>query len=110
MKTIDEIELNYIREIIQYFCVEYIKWIKFNGSEYQQHELKHLISRQIDNRLIHTHLLINYKLEINVYPLSEKRNVKIQNVIDGGDNFLQDNITIFYETRNRTIGELKFNL
>ena len=102
MKTLAEIELDYVRNVIEFFCREYPRQIKFNKySEYKQSELKELISKQIQNRLVNSNLLRNYKVEINVYPVSEKRNCQIENVLEDKNTFLEDNITVLYEYRRR---------
>ena len=110
-KTLVEIELDYARNIIEFFCREYPRQIKFNKySEYKQSELKELISKQIQNRLVNSNLLRNYKVEINVHPKDEKRNCQIDNVLEDKNIVLEDNITVLYEYRRGEFFEYKYKL
>ena len=111
MKTLAEIELDYVRNIIEFFCREYPTHLKFNKySDYKKTELQDMISRQIKNRLVNSNLLRNYKVEINVYPVSEKRNCQIENVLEDKNTFLEDNITVLYEYRQGEFFEYKYKL
>jgi hypothetical protein len=111
MKTLAEIELDYVRNIIEFFCREYPIHVKFNKySEYKQSELKELISKQIQNRLVNSNLLRNYKVQINVHPKDEKRNCQIDNVLEDKNIVLEDNITVFYEYRRGEFFEYKYKL
>ena len=109
-KNLAEIELDYVRNIIEFFCRQYPRQIKFNKySEYKHSELKELISKQIQNRLVSSNILKDYKIQINVYPKDEKRNCQIDNVLDNKSVVLEDNITVFYE-RRREFFEYKYKL
>ena len=82
-KSLAEIELDYVRNIIEFFCREYPIHVKFNkNSDYKKSELEELISKQIHNRLVHSNLIKNYKVQINVYPKDERRNCQIDNVLE----------------------------
>ena len=110
-KTLVEIELDYARNIIEFFCREYPRQIKFNKySEYKQSELKELISKQIQNRLVSSNLLRDYKVQINVHPKDEKRNCQIDNVLEDKNIVLEDNITVLYEYRRGEFFEYKYKL
>lgn len=109
-KNLSEIELDYARNIIEFFCIEYLRLIKFNKySEYKQSELKELISKQIESRLVSSDILKDYKIQINVYPKNEKRNCQIDNILNDKSVVLEDNITVFYERRGKFF-EYKYKL
>ena len=110
MKTLAEIELDYVRNIIEFFCIEYPNHIKFNKSGYKQAELRELISKQIQNRLVSSNLLKDYKVQINVYPKDEKRNCQIDNVLEDKNIVLEDNITVLYEYRRGEFYEHKYKI
>ena len=111
MKTLEEIELDYVRNIIEFFCREYPIHTKFDKySGYKQSELKELISKQIKNRLVNSNLLKDYKVEINVHPKDEKRNCQIDNVLEDKNIVLEDNITVFYEKHSGQFYEYKYKL
>ena len=76
MKSLSEIELDYVRNIIEFFCREYPTHIKFDKySGYKQSELREIISKQIQSRLVNSFLIKDYKVQINVYPKDERRNL-----------------------------------
>jgi len=111
MKGLSEIELDYVRNIIEFFCREYPLHIKFNKqSGYKQAELKEHISKQIQMRLVNSNLLKDYKVEINVHPKDERRNCQIDNVLENKNIVLEDYITIFYEYRRGEFYEYKYKL
>lgn len=109
MKSLSEIELDYVRSIIEFFCREYPIHVKFNKTGYEA-ELKELISKQIQNRLVNSNLIKNYKVEINVYPKDERRKCQIDNVLEDKNVFLEDNITVVYEYRRGEFFEYKYKL
>lgn len=111
MKSLAEIELDYVRDIIEFFCREYPIHVKFDkNSGYKQAEIRELISKQIQNRLVHSNLLKNYKVQINVYPKDERRNCQIDNVLEDKNVVLEDNITVLYEYRRGELYEYKYKL
>jgi len=115
MKTLVEIELDYVRNIIEFFCREYQStWnthLKFNKySDYKKTELQDMISRQIKNRLVSSNLLKDYKVQINVHPKDERRNCQIDNVLEDKNIVLEDNITVLYEYRRGEFFEYKYKL
>jgi RNA-binding protein YhbY len=111
MKTLDEIETDYVNNIIEYFCKEMPIHIKFNKhSEMKKAELIQRISNQIDNRLLNNHLVKNYLVKVNVYPKDERRDTQIENLIENKNVVLEDNITVFYERRRGEFFEYKYKL
>ena len=110
MKTLDEIELEYVRNTIGFFCREYPLHINFDKWFHKQSELKELIYKQIQNRLVNSNLLKDYKVQINVHPKDEKRNCQIDNVLEDKSIVLEDNITVFYEYRRGQFYEYKYKL
>ena len=111
MKNLEEIELDYVGNIIEFFCREYQIHTKFDKySGYKQSELQDMISRQIKNRLVNSNLLKDYKVEINIYPKDERRNSQIDNVLEDKNTFLEDNITVFYEKHSGQFYEYKYKL
>ena len=110
MKTLAEIELDYVRNIIEFFCREYLAKLPFNKSGYKLAELRELISKQIKNRLVNSNLIKDYKVEINVYPKDEKRNCQIDNVLEDKNVVLEDNITVLYEYRRGEFYEHKYKI
>jgi hypothetical protein len=113
MKTLDEIETDYVNNIIDFFCREMPTHIKFNKhSEIKKAELIQRISNQIETRLLNNHLVKNYKVIINIYPIEERRDTQIDNLIDNKNIPLpEDHISVLVERRGISgFYELKYNL
>ena len=64
MRTLVEIELDYIRDIIEYFC-RYYTTMYINNPE--SLEITNLISKQINDRLLTTNLIIDYKVKVKCF-------------------------------------------
>jgi hypothetical protein len=83
MKTLDEIETDYVNNIIEYFCKEMPTHIRFNKNNLSSRVvLKSKISSQIEKRLLNTYLIKNYTVTINIYPIEELRDTQIDNLIE----------------------------
>ena len=113
MKTLDEIETDYVNNIIEYFCKEMPIHIKFNKhSEMKKAELIQRISNQIDNRLLNNHLVKNYLVKVNVYPKDERRDTQIENLIENKNIPLpEDHISVcIYRKGISGFYELKYKI
>jgi hypothetical protein len=107
MRTLVEIELDYIRDIIEYFC-RYYTTMYINNPE--SLEITNLISKQINDRLLTTNLIIDYKVKVNIYPKDEKRDSVINNILED-KSILEDNIVVYYQRRRGdSIKELKYKI
>lgn len=110
MKNLNDIELDYIRSIIEFFCREYPPHIKFDKYDnYKKSELISLISNQIVNRLVKTNLITDFTVRVNVHPMDEKRNCQIENILEDKNVVLSDNITVYYQ-RNREFLKFEYKL
>ena len=107
MKSLLEIELDYIRDIIEYFCKYYTtRYI----NKPQSLEIKNLISKQINDRLVTTHLIVDYKVDVNIYPKDEMRESIIDNILED-KSILEDNVVVYYQKRRGdSIKELKYKI
>jgi len=107
MRTLVEIELDYIRDIIEYFC-RYYTTMYINKPE--SLEITNLISKQINDRLLITNLIIDYKVQVNIYPKDEMRDSIIDNILED-KNILEDNVVVYYQRRRGdSIKELKYKI
>ena len=106
MKSLSEIELNYIRDIIGFFCEQYTT-MYINKPIL---EIKNLISKQINDRLVTTHLILDYKVDVNIYPKDEMRDSIIDNILEDRI-ILEDNVVVYYQIRRAdSINELKYKI
>jgi RNA-binding protein YhbY len=113
MKTLDEIETDYVNNIIEYFCKEMPIHIKFNKhSEMKKAELIQRISNQIDHRLLNNHLVKNYLVKVNVYPKDERRDTQIENLIENKNIPLpEDHISVCIDRKGISgFYELKYKI
>lgn len=107
MRTLVEIELDYIRDIIEYFC-RYYTTMYINKPP--SLEITNLISKQINDRLLITNLIIDYKVQVNIYPKDEMRDSIIDNILED-KNILEDNVVVYYQRRRGdSIKELKYKI
>lgn len=103
MKDLRDIELEYITGVINFFCGAYSKL----GDQIQD-----LLSNQIDKRLLKTNLIYDYKVEVNIYPKSEKRDTKLDIILEDSEKeILEDHISVFYQRlKADSIKEIKYKL
>ena len=107
MRTLVEIELDYIRDIIEYFC-RYYTTMYINKSP--SLEITNLISKQINDRLLITNLIIDYKVDVNIYLKDEMRGSIIDNILED-KSILEDNVVVYYQLRRGdSIKELKYKI
>ena len=115
MKTLDEIETDYVNNIIEFFCKEMSTHIKFNKhrhSETKKAELIQRISNQIETRLLNNHLVKNYLVKVNIYPKAERRDTQIENIIDNKNIPLpEDHISVLIDRKGiSSFYELKYKV
>ncbi len=107
MRTLVEIELDYIRDIIEYFC-RYYTTMYINKPP--SLEITNLISKQINDRLLITNLIVDYKVDVNIYPKDEMRESIIDNILED-KSILEDNIVVYYQRmRADKINEIKYKI
>lgn len=74
MKSLYEIQSRYAEEVIEYLCSYYVSLFR------EGHDLHHnkdrivlMMGKMIDQMLCNTHIVKEYKIESNLYPLEEIR-------------------------------------
>jgi hypothetical protein len=106
-KSLTDINKSYIKDIIDFFVREYsIMYLKNK----QFDRLKEAIERQIENRLLKTKLIKDFRVLINVTPLQERRDNKISSIIQNTDLLENDNITVLISHIDHEITETKYYL
>jgi len=80
MKNLREIEAEYCREIVLFFCRE-IYEMTFRKS-HARHEFERMLSRQIESRLMETHMIRNYR--IKYMDMKARRDAKLESLLHGG--------------------------
>ena len=79
MKNLSEIEAEYCREIVLFFCRE-IYEMTFRKS-HARHEFERMLSRQIESRLMETHMIRNYR--IKYMDMEARRDAKLESLLHG---------------------------
>jgi hypothetical protein len=97
-KTLSEIEREYTTEIVKFFTREYSTISRKRKKE----EIISLISRQIENRLLNTGLIRNYRVDAILYPKDERRDVVIDNLLENKDDDVTNKVTVLIEHIDRT--------
>lgn len=84
MKTLLEINDNYIKEIVEFFCYEYYK-MYIKRTDNQSEIIYQAVNHQIKKLL--SHLLTDWKLQIERQPynISTKRDNLISHILGGED-------------------------
>lgn len=108
-KNLTDVELNYIKDIIEYFCSLGMKLILQNPI-YSIDRVRDLINKGIENRLFNTNIIIDYKIELNFYSKDEKRDYKISNLLEDKNNPSEDNIKILYRYKNGEFYEYEYKI
>ena len=80
MKNLREIEAEYCREIVLFFCRE-IYEMTF-GKTHARQEFERGLSHQIESRLMETHMIRNYR--IKYMDLEARRDAKLESLLLGG--------------------------
>ena len=108
MKSLNDIEKKYCNEIVEFFSREYSSISHINqdrkifGEEKVSEEMNILISRQIETRLLDTRLIRNFRVEVNIHPKSEKRDVSIDNILENRNDAVVDNVIVLLEYKDLT--------
>lgn len=106
MKTLEEIESEYIRDVILFFCREYTTI--FNKISIEN--ISNRVSKQINDRLLTKNLISDYKVQVNIHPKDEKRDSIIDNILED-KSILEDNIIVYYQRRRGDkINEIKYKI
>ncbi len=114
MKTLLEIEDEYINGVILFFCEKYTTMYvnKPPSLELYRQQLciKNLISKQINDRLLTTNLIIDYKVQVNIHQKDEMRDSIIDNILED-KSILEDNVVVYYQRRRAdSIKEIKYKI
>lgn len=106
MRTLVEIESEYIRDVILFFCREYTTI--FNKISIEN--ISYRVSKQINDRLLTKNLISDYKVQVNIHPKDEMRDSIIDNILED-KSILEDNIIVYYQRRRGDkINEIKYKI
>lgn len=79
---LQEIEKNYIEDIVNFFCKEGVMFLNKRKDYETGLKLQEFISRQIENRLVKTSIITNYRVMVELNGSVENiRNYRIAEVI-----------------------------
>ena len=97
MKDLNQIELEYCQEIFEFFCREYKSLcLKDNWSAQNQQNFIDRFKTQLDRRLVANGLIIDFRIDLDIKPLSERRNVQIGRVFGECDEIPEDKVVLTY--------------
>jgi hypothetical protein len=100
-KNIIDIEKQYCTDIIQYYLNDLLSNSrKINDPAAFRNEIKTRLSGVIESRLLQTNLIIDYKVDVNIFPLSEKRNHQIDNILTNSYVDVIDRVTVLLKYRS----------
>ena len=91
------IEKQYCGDIIKFFCEEYPKM------KVDKEFLKENISKQVENRLLNTNLILDYRVDVMIFPKTEKRDIKINDIITDSNTDITSKIIVCVKYRDTTM-------
>lgn len=110
-KNLYEIEKEYCTAVAEFFLSNVPKLIEYkvgkrtNPKEIQNY-IQEKIGDQLKSRLLDTRLILEYRVEANIYTLDFIRDVKIDTLLEGTD-LPEENITVWIKYRNGVIDIIK---
>lgn len=103
-KSLNDIEKQYCIDTTKFFINQYgIQFKQKSDAQERQLSIQSLITNQIENRLYHPGLIRNYRVDVFVFPLGEKRDIQIDNVLENKDKDTKDRITVSLEFRDHSM-------
>lgn len=100
-KSIYDIEKQYCSDVIKYYLNDILLNSKRNDIDTFRSSVKTRLSKVIESRLLQSNLITNYKVDVNIFPLSEKRNHQINNVLTDRYTDTTNRVTVLIQYRNR---------
>lgn len=104
-KNLIDVEKEYCNEVVKFFCKEYVKRYsqKHRSNNDRKEMLQNQLSDQIKNRLHSTNLIRNFRVDAYLFPVSEKRDLKIDNLLENKDENTESKIVVCLEYRDHTM-------
>ena len=65
--------------------------------------LKENISKQVENRLLNTNLILDYRVDVMIFPKTEKRDIKINDIITDSNTDITSKIIVCVKYRDTTM-------
>lgn len=110
-KSLFEIEREYCIGVAEFFLsgvpglIDYRDRKRANPKEVRNY-IQEKIGDQLKSRLLDTRLILEYRVEANIYSLDFIRDGKIDSLLEGSD-LPEENITVWVKYRNGVIDIIK---
>lgn len=112
-KSLYDIERDYCQEVSKFFSVGVLNLVDRKSTR-SLNELKSFLQEkiggQLKSRLLDTNLIVEYRVDVNIYTLDFIRDSKISTLLDGEEVIPEENITVYLKYRNGMIDIIKHKL
>lgn len=113
MKSLYEIQSRYAEEVIEYLCSYYVDLFRRESPDLHQNKdrIVLMIGKMIDQMLCNTHIVKEYKIESNLYPLEEIRENRIKSVLYGSELLVQEiRVLVVMFTSTGSVKEIRYEI
>lgn len=110
MKELAEIERNYIKDIIEFFCRKSLELFIGRKSDSFSHEVTSWIESKIVKRLHQTGLITDYQIVVNFYDIAETREMKIGQLLGTSSVNPKNSIEVSVRYGNRDFETFEFEI
>jgi hypothetical protein len=106
METLQDIEYKYISDIVKFFCKSYVELVLYN----KPNSIQELIMKQLDNRLVKSSIVNDYRVSTNILSTIERRDLVLDNLVNDADNDIEEHVDVYIEHRRGIFYSFRYNL
>lgn len=110
MKELVEIERDYIKDIIEFFCRKSLEFFIVRKSDSFSHEVKSWIESKIRKRLLETGLITDYMIVVSFYDIVKTRDMKINQLLGTSSVKPKNTIKVSVRYGNRDFDTFEFEI
>ena len=117
METLQDIEYKYISDIVKFFCKLYVElYALYNpitkniNPIYFNAAIQELITKQLDNRLMKSSIVNDYRVSTNILSTIERRDLVLDNLVNDADNDIEEHVDVYIEHRRGIFYSFRYNL
>ncbi len=102
-KSITDIQKKYCNDIVIFFCEQYCEMLKYEFDQDKVETLRGLLNNQIVSRLYDNKLIRNYKVDVLIFAKADRRDIKIENLLEDKNIDSTDIIRVCLEHNDMTM-------
>lgn len=109
MKELAEIERDYIKDIIEFFCRKSLEIFIYKSS-FNSHEITSWIESKIRKRLHETGLITDYRIVVNFNDIAKNRDYRIDQVLGNDSTKPKNTIEVSVKYGNRDFETFEYEI